>query len=136
MKKLNNFNTFLKYIISALMSFIIDIGLFTFTSKLLENIINSYAIIMGTIIARVISSFINYLLNKNKVFEQKNGGILDKSSLFKYYTLVVIQMFVSAFSVWIIHEVINIDATIIKVPVDIVIFIVNYVIQKKFIFKK
>ena len=44
-------------------------------------------------------------------------------------------MLVSAFSVWIIHDVINIEATLIKVLVDVVIFIVNYFIQKKYIFK-
>jgi len=90
-------------------------------------------IIIATIIARVISSFINYLLNKNRVFksEEKNSR-----TVIKYYLLVIIQMFISALLVKILYNRININPTIIKVPVDLFIFVCNYLIQKKFIFKK
>ena len=132
---IKKYSTFIKYIISAGISFVLDLGLFTIFSKALGLVIGDFAIIVGTVIARIISSLINYLLNKNKVFEHGNKG-MDKSTLFKYYALVVIQMGVSAFAVWIIHEVINIDATIIKMGVDVIIFVVNYFVQKKFIFKK
>lgn len=127
---------FFKYIISAVISFLLDIGVFTLLSKLLGVLIGDFAIIIGTIIARIFSSFINYFLNKNKVFDHKRNTKLDKESLIKYYILVVVQMGISAFSVWITHKVTNIDATLIKIVVDSIIFVINYVIQKNFIFKK
>jgi len=136
MKLVKQYYTFIKYIISALLSFFIDLGIFTIISKLLSFIIGDIAIIIGTIIARIISSLVNYLLNKNKVFNHDNGKSIDRSTLIKYYSLVVIQMFVSAFSVWITHKLIHIDVTIIKIIVDGLIFIVNYFVQKKYIFKK
>ncbi len=135
-KLIKKYQTFIKYIVSAGISFVLDIGLFTVFSKLLDIIIGDLAIIVGTVIARIISSLVNYFLNKNKVFEHNSKQSMDKETLIKYYVLVLIQMGVSAISVWIIHNVINIDATLIKVFVDIIIFLVNYMVQKNFIFKK
>jgi len=127
--------TFVKYIISSFLSFLIDIGIFTILSKLFNIFIGDIAIIIGTVIARVISSLFNYFVNKNKVFMHNSNSVIERETLIKYYMLVIVQMFISAFLVWIIHQVINTDATFIKVIVDICIFVVNYFIQKKFIFK-
>ena len=115
----------IKYIFSSGSSFFIDILLFTIFNYFFNNIL------ISTIIARIISSLYNYFINSRLVFKN-----YTKSSIIKYYCLVIIQMFVSALSVWIINIVTNIDATIIKIPVDIMIFVINYVIQKNFIFKK
>lgn len=135
-KLIKKYETFIKYIFSAGISFILDLVLFTFFSKLLGLAIGDISIIVGTILARIISSLVNYFLNKNKVFEHGKDKAMDKETLIKYYILVVIQMGVSAFAVWIIHDVINIEATFIKIFVDIIIFVVNYFVQKIFIFKK
>lgn len=136
MKTVKHNYTFIKYINSAVLSFLVDLGLFTLLSKLFDIVIGDAAIIIGTIIARIISSLFNYLLNKNKVFDRKGNNSVDKETLIKYYLLVLIQMFVSAFSVWIINKVIDIDASFIKIIVDGIIFVVNYYVQKYYIFKK
>ena len=44
-------------------------------------------------------------------------------------------MGVSALSVFLIHKIIDVAPTYIKIPVDILIFIVNYFIQKHYIFR-
>jgi len=129
-KLIKKYQTFLKYILVAILSFLIDIGIFS----LLNSFLNfNKKIIVATIIARVVYSFINYLLNKNKVFESNEGKI---KTIFKYYLLVIIQMFVSAFSVDFLYSLLKINATIIKIPVEFIIFICNYLIQKYIIFKK
>ncbi len=134
-KVINNYKTFLKYIISAGISFCVDILLFTFFYNLLKNITSLDIIIAATILARIISSFINYLLNKNLVFNVY-GKPIERKTVFQYYLLVIIQMFLSGFLVSSIYNLIKINATIIKVVVDIVIFVVNYLIQKYIIFIK
>lgn len=125
---IKKYNMFLKYIVVAGISFGIDILLFS-----LFNTFFSLNIIVATIMARVISSFINYLLNKDKVFKSDET---TKSTIFKYYTLVVIQMLVSAFVVNNLYKIIHINATFIKVPVEFILFICNYLIQKILIFKR
>jgi len=125
---IKKYETFIKYIVVAIISFLIDIGIFTICNTLF-----SIRIVFATIIARIISSFINYLLNRDKVFKSDENKF---KTIFKYYLLVIIQMFISAFIVDNLYNIININATLIKVPVEFILFICNYLIQKIFIFKK
>ena len=133
MKIIKNNLTFIKYFISAGLSFAIDLLFFTIFEIFFKNI--KYHIYISTALARIISSFFNYLLNRNIVFDKKDGNI-DKKSLTGYYLLVVIQLFVSATLVSVLCSIITINSTLVKIPVDVAIFIVNYFIQKKIIFKK
>ncbi len=122
---INKYQVFLKYIIVAILSFIIDIILFNLFNKLILNII--YA----TIIARIISSLFNFLMNKNKVFKSNKKYAKE---FIKYLILVIMQMFLSAFLVDTLARYILINPTFIKIPVDFVIFIINYLVQKFLIF--
>lgn len=130
---IKKYKVFLKYIVSAGISFVLDLSLFTVFSILLKgNKVVNY-ILIATILARIISSLINYLLNRNSVFK-KNDKVMDANTLIKYYVLVVIQMFVSATLVSLIYDATNIYETVIKIPIEIILFMVNYFVQKKFIF--
>ena len=78
------------------------------------KIINYESVLIATVLARVISSLYNYSCNARLVFKKNSFKIL-----IKYFELVVIQMLVSAFLVYIINKVfVNDSATIIKVIVD------------------
>lgn len=132
-KNINKYKVFLKYIVSAGISFFLDLILFSIFSFLLMKYIDAYAIILATIFARIMSSFINYLLNGNVVFKS-NKKTVQNNTLIKYYILVVIQMCVSSLSVYFIYLITNFNETLIKIPVDVILFVVNYFIQKKFIF--
>lgn len=134
-KLIKNYTTFIMYIFSAIISFVIDITLFTIFTKLLKSYIGDKSILIGTVGARIISSFINYLLNRNKVFKN-NNNLFDINTFIKYYTLVVIQLCTSAISVFLIYRLTKINETIIKIPVDTIIFIINYFVQKYLIFKE
>lgn len=127
---IKKYETFIKYLFVAGLSFFIDIGIFTIFNYILKF---DKKIIIATIIARAISSFINYLLNNGVVFKSDEKKL---KTAIKYYILVVIQMFISAFLVDNLYKLIKIDATFIKIPVELFLFICNYLIQKIFIFKR
>ena len=57
-------------------------------------------------------------------------------TLFEYFVLVLINITISAFLVNILSKIIPIYSTIIKIVVDLVIFIFSYIIQKYLIFNK
>ena len=136
-KLIVRYTTFIKYIISAGLSFGIDLVLFTIFIALFKPLVDDASIFLATICARVISSFFNYLINRNAVFKGNNKeGNADTKTLVKYYILVVIQMCVSSVLVFGLHKITTINETIVKVPVDVFIFMVNYFVQKKYIFKK
>ena len=121
------YKLFFKYIISAVSSFLLDILLFT----LFVNIIKiDQKIIVATVLARIISAIYNFVINSKLVF--KKGS---KSSIIKYIVLSIIQMLISGYAVTYIAKFININATIIKIVVDTIIFIVNFVIQREWVFK-
>lgn len=115
----------IKYLFSSGTSFIIDLALFTLFKKI------KLSILLSTVFARILSSLYNYFINSRVVFKS-----YTKSSLIKYYILVILQMFASAFFVSLFNNMFrSINATIIKFFVDIAIFIVNYVIQNYLIFQ-
>lgn len=130
---INIYKLFLKFIIAAFSSFIIDIGLFSLLVCTLPEMDCGIVtkIVVSTVIARIISSLYNFFVNSKMVFKKANH-----SSIVKYYILVIVQMFVSAFAVSALYDNLGGSATFIKLLVDTVIFIVNFYLQREWVFKK
>ena len=125
------YKLFIKYIFSAVSSFVLDILLFALFMHILPDDIGK-KIIISTIIARVISSLYNYLVNSKVVFKKSSNG-----AIYKYFALVIVQMFASGVIVDLLSKnVFSFNPTLIKVIVDSIIFIVNFFIQREWIFKK
>ena len=126
--KINSLLTPVKYVFSSGISFVVDQLLFNLLMFILKD---NIFIIISKLIARAISSLLNFLLNSKVVF--KNKG---KNAIIKYYLLVVVQALVSSFSIYVLKLILkNIQVGLISIVVDIVIFIVNYFVQKEWIFK-
>src|SRR5574344_755488 len=126
------FAKFLKFAFSGIFSSIVDIGLFSLFIYALKFIIKEqyWYILIATVIARIISSLVNYSLNKNVVFDSKN-----KHSFIKYYILVVIQMILSSTFVYLLHNKLIFNETLCKVIVDLILFFISFQIQQKIVFK-
>ncbi len=127
------FSQIIKYLISSAAAFLTDIILFSLCNKLFV-----LGVFASTAIARVISSAVNFTLNKKIVFNSK--GHLTKA-LIKYYALAIPVMLISAFGVKSICLLFAIPdnsftVTLTKIVVDFILFILNYNLQKKWIFKK
>ncbi len=119
------------YLFSSGSSFILDLFLFTIFNIFLGNFLGYEAIIVSTILARILSSLYNFALNSKLVFQKYSPRMLVK-----YYILVIIQMCVSSILVYFINRfLIDTFATVIKLFVDIVLFVINYFIQKIIVFK-
>ena len=132
MKKLySKYKTSLDYTFIAILSFVIDIIFYSVFLFILEKHLTN-AIILASFLARFISSLFNSLMNKYKVFKSKK----NIKTLFEYFVLVLINITISAFLVNILSKIIPIYSTIIKIVVDLVIFIFSYIIQKYLIFNK
>ena len=124
--------TFFNYLISGGLCFLIDIVLFTIFNSILGKNINH--IIYATILARILSSFINYLLNRNKVFKKEDNKKVDKFTLVKYFLLVITCMMISAHIVNYLYSILNINESIVKIIIDALLCVINYFIQKYLIF--
>lgn len=127
---------FIKFALSGLLSFIVDIGLFA----LIVHITAAYSldtVLSATIIARLLSAVVNYTVNHHMVFDHQGHA-----TLIKYIGLMCVQMLISgyathALSVLVIsgHD-LTLVTTGVKVIVDFLLFLVSYQVQKRWIFKK
>ena len=123
---------FIRFTLISCLSLIIDLFLFTaLNNNVFSNILSSNSIIVSTVIARIMSSLFNYLCNKNITFMNKN-----KDSFYKYYLLVVVQMLISGVLVEKFYSMLTINVTLLKFFVDLVIFVVNYFVQRIWVFKE
>lgn len=123
---------FLKYLLSSAISFIIDIGLYKILFNLLIKSIANYAVMIATIGARIVSSLVNYKINKDTVFKSSS-----RNSIIKYYILCIIQMMISAGTVSYIFQLLGQQhEVVIKIITDIILFFINFKIQKEWVFKK
>ena len=120
------YKLFMKYFLVAISSFVLDIVLFSSIIGILS--INS-KILAATILARVVSSIYNYIVNSNLIFKD-----MSIKSLVKYYILVVIQMFISGCFVTYLYSLLNINVIVIKIVVDTILWVINLIIQRELIF--
>lgn len=127
------FGTFIKYLLTSLSSFVLDIIIFKLMLKVFAGAGEELRIGASTLIARVLSSIYNFLMNKIVVF-LKEGEMLK--SAVGYYILCVLQMCASAGLVIAVHRMIPIPETYVKIAVDSLLFILSYQIQKRIIFRR
>ena len=134
-----------KFLFSSVSSFLVDIIMFTMLSWVLRlaapellttdvpHIKITYAILIATAAARVISSLWNYLLNRKLVFQSKANGAV---TLVKYYALAVVILFLSAQGVSFFTNLTGWNSTVVKIPIDMLLFLISFPIQKHWVFKK
>ncbi len=123
------FSTFFKYIISSLSSFVVDYGLFCLLMIVLSVEPGQNKIWVSTIIARIFSSFFNYIVNKKLVFGETNG----RQTIVYYYILCICQMLCSAYGVALLSKLVV--AQISKIIVDTCLFLISFKIQRSLIFR-
>ena len=127
------FTEYIKFLLSSLICSFLDIILFTTFLNIFSNLNNNLKIILGTFISRIIADFFNFNINKNFVFISHENS---KKIFCKYYLLSFSKMLTSASLVLIFHNLFNnCSETVLKIIVDVFIYLISYKIQKKYIFK-
>ena len=127
--------SFLKYAASSGICFLLDYGLFTLlNAAVLKNMADGSRELIATYGARIVSAVVNYLLNRNVVFQDVSD---PRRSAVRYAVLAVAQAAASAALVFALRRLTGASQlmeTGIKIPVDIALFILSYQIQKKWVF--
>lgn len=122
-----------KFLLSSLCGCLIDNAAYYILICLLGMNVRRYVYI----IARVLSSFCNFNLNRSMVFRSANPY---GKELFRYYCMAIPQALVSFLLVNLAQTMVHVIspglATLIKVLIESVIFFVSYFIQKKWVYLK
>lgn len=129
---------FFRYTVSSLLSSVVDTGLFVLLSILLQNVFRDPLLtIIPAIGARVVSSLMNFFMNKLMVFR---SNINTGTAMLRYFTLAVIQMLVQAGLTYGANVALHIGSgqtvlrTIVYVIVMVVLYFASFMIQQRWVF--
>ena len=126
-----------KFLFSSLSSSVVDLLLFNFFCRILQGATGFFEelpyIVGATVLARVISAIYNFMINYKVVFKSKANVA---STAVKYCLLAICQMLCSAFLVNAIFGLIGGYEVVVKMPVDVFLFFLSFVIQREFVYKK
>lgn len=139
------YKVFIKFMLSSLSSFIIDILLFYLLGYILRPIIPDDALIfpnavfggylltlVRTVISRLVSSLYNFFINKNQVFKNNSKSPVI---FVRYYILCIIQLILSSL---LVDHLLGFIAyrTVRKCIIDTILFTVSFQIQREWVFRK
>ncbi|MEA5002434.1 MAG: GtrA family protein [Christensenella sp.] len=127
---------FIKFSIAAFIAYLVDIGTFYLFQKLFSFLDDEFKILTATVISRILCSIATYLLNRGAVF---NSQARSRGTVVRFVILAVGQLIVSWLLVWGIGSLLGGGDevnTLLKVVVDLVIFIASFSIQRDWVFKE
>lgn len=121
----------LKFLLIGLLSAAIDLGVFTIISTTLDDLLLK-VVLISTITARIISGGFNFLMNRAWSFK---SHLPIQRQFGKYLVLYFIIMGLSSLFVYLLSF-LPIHLTLVKAMVDAILFIISYLVQKHWVFKK
>ncbi len=133
------YGVIIRYIASSLASTLVDVTLFTILNLVFGKLgfSNELRIILAEAIARLVSSFVNFSLNRKVVFKSKeNYG----RTMLRYYILCACQLAASTGLVYLFSTIIfklsdgSLFDTLIKIVVDTFLFFLSFRIQQTWVF--
>ncbi len=127
------YRVFIRFLLSSAISFGTDILLFYIFVQLLGPSFPTGYILAATVGARIVSSAINFSINRFSVF--KSHDAIPKTA-FRYLLLCIGIMLCSAFFVTFLCFLLPLQETICKIVVDIVLFFASFYLQRNWVFKK
>ena len=114
------FGPVLKYAAASLAGTAVDLGAFFLLSTFVFRGESRPEVLAATALARLVSASANYLLNRHFVFRQGASY-----SVWRYAVLAVCTLLLSSEGV----------TTLLKAVVDVLLFVVNYQLCRKWVFK-
>lgn len=127
------YKLFGKFIFASLAGTVVDLLFFTLFTKLLKLPLPASYILVSTVCARLISASENFVINKKVVFK---SHAKTSSTAVKYAVLCAVIMLLSGCLVTLIHSWLGGSETLVKVAVDLVLFVVSFVAQREIVFKE
>ena len=129
---------FFRYTLSSMVSAVIDTGGFAFFSWFFGKFLSGLALTATAgIIARIISSLLNFFMNQKLVFQTK---VDTKKAMVRYYCLALPQMAAQVlltqgvYALFAIPDSANFLRTVIYAVVMTVLYFLSYVIQQRWVF--
>ena len=129
---------FFRYTVSSIISAVVDTGAYSLLSKTLSGMLTGLSLTAAAgVIARVISSLLNFFLNKKVVFRTNCS---TGKAMLRYYALALPQMAAQVLLTQGVYTLFGISdsatglRTVLYAVVMTVLYFVSYVIQQRWVF--
>ena len=129
---------FFRYTLSSLLSSAVDLIAYFLLTRFLSGSLTGLALTSAaTVIARILSSLLNFFVNKTLVFQSKEH---TGSAMVKYYALAIPQMAAQALLTHGVYSLLHISGnltglrTLIYAVVMTVLYFISYSIQQRWVF--
>ena len=122
----------LKFMCSSFSSILCDYVAFILLGVIFAFLPNALSLLIATVVARLISSFINFNLNRKLVF---HSGSRLKKCIVKYYILVAITIMLSYTGIYLLTAKLGFNEVLAKMLMDVILFLLSFRIQVKWVFK-
>jgi putative flippase GtrA len=135
-RSLKLYFVFVKFSIAAFLAYLVDIGTFYLFEQAFGPLASEYKILYATVLSRVLCSAATYILNRGAVFKSHNK---TAGAVVRFVVLSVGQLLVSWLLVLGVGRLLgggDVVNMMVKVVVDLVIFIASFSIQRDWVFKK
>lgn len=131
---------FLKFSLSSMSGYLVDVTCFWLFAHFFNGLGGTAAVVsvpVSTVLARVVSTILCYLFNRNGVFRTREKS---REQAGKYAVCVAGIMTVSALSTWLLTTLLHVGVawkqTLLKCCIDTVLFFVNFRIQHEWVFAR
>jgi putative flippase GtrA len=117
-----------KFVCSSAVATIVDYGLFT-----LMNLSFANQVFSSIVVARIVSSTVNFSINRRVVFKRKNP---PRSAILRYYGLALVIMLASYGLIKLFAGVLGLNVYVAKVISDSLLTVFSFVAQREFVYRK
>ncbi len=136
------YRSLLQFCLSSVLAFLIDNGVFAAVIWFLADkaTYRRNDIFVALLVARFISSHFNYFYNRYVVFRRDRGAKKRPHRSYYGYFGLVIAIAAASYALTegcsAILDVRGVAITVVKIVADAILFVVSYLVQKKFIFRR
>ena len=123
----------LKFSISSFVSFLIDYILYSLFFSWCEELDIAQRLLIANVGARVISSGVNFFINKRYVFKSQKNVFY---AAMEYYLLVVFILIGNTVVLEVVANYLGINHLVAKIFIEVLFFVMSWFIQKKCIFSR
>lgn len=120
-----------KYILSSVLCYAFEYIIY----RLFLGYLPTIGITLTNYICRALSGLLNFFINKKVVFKSKKSNV---TAALRYLAVSILVMLLSTELIVLINKLFltenNTVAKLVKLPVDLAMFFVNYILQKKWVF--
>lgn len=117
---------FFRFIFSSLTAAFIDFFVFILIYSATKNILSS---LIGS---RIVSSLVNFFINRKLVFHRKQGFTF---SLIRYYIILCLITGLSFLFISLLHSKLGINVALSKIIAETTLFIVSFSLQRNYVFR-